>query len=106
MVYIDLNTNSLDTSLYVGLPNFQGIRLRPRITPEPTFENVKYNFVVRLNDNEVFRQNDNTGTQLLERYTYYDGDEIGFLKFYIETTELFVYSAELLQDIVLLLLLV
>ena len=40
-------------------------------------------------------------TQLLERYTYYDGDEIGFLKFYIETTELFVYSAELLQDIVL-----
>ena len=97
--WIDFSTNTINTQAVVDYPNFYGFKLRPRIRPQAGFEDVKYNYVVTLNDVEVHRRDDLNGDKNLLNFNYKENLGIGLLKFYIEASELFDYTIDLDQEI-------
>ena len=94
-----INNTDLDTSIVRDadpLRDFNGLNLTNQITVTSGLENVPYSYVITLNDEEIYRQDDLSGSNTYG-FFYNQSLENGILKFFIISNNTFSYVSSLSQ---------
>ena len=95
-----INNTDLDTSIVKDadpLRDFRSLSLINEITVTSGLEDVSYSYVITLNDNEIYRQDNLKGSDTYS-FVYPASLGTGILKFFIISDNTFSYISELLQS--------
>ena len=94
---VDFNTNILNLKWVIGTQEFRSLLLRPSVTPAIGSELSEYTFVVTINGQEYFKQENNIGVNTFELTIERDRYETGEVKFFVQSINNIVYSISLFQ---------
>ena len=95
-----INNTDLDTSIVRDadpLRNFNALSLINEITVTSGLENVPYSYVITLNDEEIYRQDNLKGSDTYS-FVYPASLGTGIVKFFIISNNTFSYVSELTQS--------
>ena len=93
-----LNNTTIDIDLVKNSSSdtYIGLTLSNTITISAGFESIPYSYVITVDNVEVYRQNNITGTQTIE-YFINSSTSTGLINFYIETNTTLSYISDLTQ---------
>jgi hypothetical protein len=94
---VDFNTNILNLKWVIGTQNFRSLLLRPSVTPAVGSELSEYTFVVTINGQEYFKQENNIGENTFELTIERDRYETGEVKFFVQALNNINYTISLFQ---------